>query len=380
MKKLVAIVPILLLVACQALATPVPELPTAAPTVTLTPWPPTATVIPTNTPTLPLNSPNGPPLRAIQMFSIKDGWGLIETALLVTHDGGATWFSVPLPEGEVNARTAFEFVSADEAYLVVPDEGQNTGKLYYTANGGQNWQVYPVPYGAGQLDRYGFYLESLAAEPGGPEVALYQTLDWMSWTRVFSTESSEPREGQKTGLAFLDRERGWLGLADQLNGVGLYRTLDSGRTWQPQALPLPENMSALKTAAQPPVFFLENALEGFLPVDFTALETGDRTRVFYVTHDGGETWQPGQPLPESAAYTFLDAHTGWAWGKRGLYTTTDAAQTWLLLPVAFNRTEQATWINFLDAKNGWLVTVGQGSRVHLYRTTDGGYNWSATIP
>jgi len=43
-----------------------------------------------------------------------------------------------------------------------------------------------------------------------------------------------------------------------------------------------------------------------------------------------------------------------------------------LLPVAFGHSEHATYINFIDSKNGWLVTVGQGSRVRLYSTADGG--------
>lgn len=388
MKKLVAMTSILFLVAglaaCQLTPTPAP-LPMPTATITLTPLPPTPTVTPTSTPIPPLNSPNGPPLRAISMLTLKDGWGLIENALLVTHDGGATWASIPLSAAEVTPGTAFDFVNLNEVHLVIPAADGKTGWLYYTSDGGQTWEINPVPFARGQLDRYGFFMERVSTGADGMEIALYRTMNWIGWTKIFPATTGEagttiPKEGIKTGFSFLNSERGWIGLKDQINQVGLYQTTNSGQNWFQQDVPLPQNIGTLTTSAQPPFFFLENATDGFLPVDFTAQETGASTRFFYITQDGGETWTPGGSVPEGGVYTFLDPQTGWAWGKRGVYATTDGAKTWLLLPVAFNRAEEATGINFLDAKNGWLVTVGQKSRVHLYRTTDGGYSWTATIP
>jgi hypothetical protein len=391
-KKLVvtALIMFLLIVlaACQATPTP-PPLPSPTPTITLTPIPPKPTPIPTLTPIPPLNSPNGPPLRSIHMFTIKDGWGLIDDALLVTHDGGGSWASVPLPDAAVNLSISYAFFDANLAYFLVPAPDGKSGLFLTTSNGGGTWQVTSVPFVHGRLNFIngivGFVYEVLDANTGN--IAIYSTLDGANnWGQFYdqttaAADGALPTTELKTGMSFIDPNQGWIGFSSKKQGeVLLYRSGDSGRKWYKQDLPLPENSDAYTVTVLPPFFIRGNYGDGFLPVDFSLSETGASNRIFYFTHDSGTTWTPGGALPDGGFYTFVDGNTGWAWGKRGLYLTSDGAQTWQLLPVAFNRSEQATCINFIDPKNGWLVTVGQNSRVRLYRTTDGGYTWITTIP
>jgi photosystem II stability/assembly factor-like uncharacterized protein len=392
-KKLVVPVLIFLLLvilaACQLAPTPVPPPPSPTPTVTFTPIPPTPAATPTITPTPPLNSPNGPPLRSIHMFTTKDGWGLLDDALLVTHDGGITWASVPLPNATFNLSTGYAFFSAKVAFFLVPAPDGKSGVFLTTSDGGGTWQETAVPFATGHL----YFINSIIGhvyqgldEENGP-IGIYQTLDGgQNWGHFYDqnrigTDGSLPATEPKHGMTFIDPSQGWIGLSSMKRGeILLYRTGDSGRNWLKQDLPLPENSDAYDVVVSSPYFIRENDRDGFLPVDFSLNETGASNRIFYFTHDSGATWTPGGAIPDGGAYTFIDANTGWAWGKRGLYGTSDGAQTWLLLPVAFGRSEHATCINFIDSKNGWLITVGQGSRVRLYRTTDGGYTWTNTIP
>jgi photosystem II stability/assembly factor-like uncharacterized protein len=383
MKKLVvpALIFLLLtgLAACQLAPTPAPLPPTLMPTNTLTPIPPAPTATPTITPIPPLNSPNGPPLRSIHMFTLNDGWGLIDDALLVTHDGGVSWASVPLPDGQVDKSAEAVFINLNTAYVVVPVADGQTGQLFITNNGGADWQVAYVPFVRGKLvflGTVGYFLETTSAT--GTGASIYSTSDGLNWVKT--VEIKIPNGELITGLSFISVERGWLGVASQSQKITIYQTGNAAQSWTLQDIPAPENISSLVTTVYPPIFFSGNAVNGFLPVDFMSTDTGDRNRVFYTTTDGGTTWSPGNSIPDGEAYTFIDANTGWAWGKRGLYATTDGAQTWMLLPVAFNRSEYASWINFVDPKNGWLITVGQQSRVHLYRTTDGGYTWLLVNP
>jgi photosystem II stability/assembly factor-like uncharacterized protein len=377
--------------ACQLVPTPVPPPPSPKPTVTRTPVPPKPTVTPTITPIPPLNSPNGPPLRLIHMFTYQDGWGLIDNALLVTHDSGVSWASVPLPDASVDLSTGYVFFDAKTAYFLVPASDGQTGLFLSTTNGGGTWQVAPVPFAHGQIDFVdtgnGFMYQGIGGNTGNENISIYQSLDsGQTWNRVYDqaaapSDGSLPLTGVKNGISFIDPSQGWAGYSSTQRGeILLYRSGDAGRSWHKQDLPLPESSDAYDIAVFPPFFIRGNGADGFLPVDFSLPETGVTNRVFYFTHDSGDTWTPGAAIPDSGVYTFIDANTGWAWGKRGLYSTSDGAQTWMLLPVAFNRSEQATYINFIDPKNGWLVTVGQGSRVRLYRTADGGNTWTNTIP
>lgn len=392
MKKLVVSALIFLflvgLAACQLAPTPLPLPPTASPTVTHTPVPPAPTAKPTITPIPPLNSPNGPPLRSIHMFTLVDGWGLIEDALLLTHDGGLTWYSVPLPSGQVDKSTQAIFISASVAYLFLPAPDRLSGQLYSTTNGGGTWEVNPVPFANGQLvvkDNVLYFLEMTGVAADTVRVAIYASTDGsLNWTKIYPADGQEAGSsildaGIKTGLSFITVDRGWLGVASQPQKITLYQTSNTAKGWSLQEIPAPENITSLVTTTLPPVFFAGNGAEGILPVDFVSMDTNDRNRVFYQTTDGGVTWTPGSSVTEGGAFTFINPQTGWVWGKRGLYFTSDGAQTWELLPVAFSRSEYATWINFIDQTNGWVLTEGQGSRVRLYHTTDGGNTWIVII-
>jgi photosystem II stability/assembly factor-like uncharacterized protein len=391
MKKLAATALILLLLgglaACQAQSTPTP-LPTT-PTNTNTPVAPEPTARPSNTPIPPLNSPNGPPLRSLEMFTALDGWGLIDNTLLLTHSGGLNWFSVPLPEGQVDIFTRIFFIDMNTFYLVVPAADGQTGQLYYTNNGGGSWRVNPVPFLDGQMifiDQVGYFLETIQTGSKTMSATLFNSNDnGLTWNNIFpganqDPGSSLPETGIKTGFSFISIDRGWLTVASQPQKVLLYNTENGGRNWAPQEIPIPENITSLVTTSLPPVFFTGNNDEGLLPVDFVSMDTGARNRVFYFTSDSGVTWSPGASIVDGETYTFLDPKTGWVWGKRGLYFTSDSAQTWQLLPVAFGRSEHATSLKFIDKNTGWLLTADTKNRIRIYNTRDGGNTWMAINP
>lgn len=391
MKKLSAIALILLLLsglaACQFQSTPTQA--PAIPTQTATPVPPQPTARPTSTPVPALNSPNGPPLRTINMFTAEDGWGLINNALLLTHDGGVNWFSVPMPEGQVDELTQAFYVDVNTIYMVVPAPGVQKGQLYYTTNGGGSWRINPVPFLRGQLtfiDNKGYFLETTRISSEAMSSAIFSSGDnGLTWDRIYPGQNQSPETsiadtGIKTGLAFIDTDRGWLGVAAQPQKLVLYKTENGGRAWAPQELPVPQNISSLVASSFPPIFFAGNKDEGLLPVDYVAVDTKDRNRLFYFTKDGGSNWTPGDSVIDGDTYTFLDPKTGWVWGKRGLYATNDGAQTWQLLPVAFGRSEHATSIKFIDKNTGWLLTADAKNRVRIYKTSDGGNTWIALNP
>jgi len=324
------------------------------------------------------------------MFTARRGWGVIGNALLTTNDGGVNWASVPLPGVEVNAATGFFFFNENVVYALHPAADGQTGNFYVTNDGGATWEVHPVPLANGKLyfvnGSVGFAYQIVPVDAGATNLIMYQTLDdGLTWTEVYGPSAPAleplPLEGLKNGLSFIDPSRGWLGeTLPAGQSLAVHAAPDSGRNWQKQELSAPAELLPAYLTTHPPVFFQQNELDGFLPVDFVSPEQNTSTRIFYVTHDSGTTWTAGAPIVDSAAYTFLNSVTGWAWGGHSLYFTSDSATTWTALPVAFARGERASCINFIDVDNGWLITTDAKNRVHMYATNDGGNTWAVIIP
>ena len=390
MKKLAAIVITLILLgglaACQATPTPTPLPPT--PTATRTPVPVAPTATPTEPPLPALNSPNSPPLQTLKMFAPADGWGLVTNQLLLTHNGGTNWFSVPLPGGQVDQNTQVLFIDAKTLYVLLPAADGATGQFYTSYNGGGTWETQTVPFAHGQLtytDGISYFLETKQTGADTMTTSIYRSDDkgktWNKMQPGASTGTSAlPDAGIKTGMSFINADIGWMTFAAQQHKLLVYKTDNDGRTWSPQDIPVPQNISTLTTNSLPPVFFQSDYKNGLLPVDFIAQATGDKNRLFYLTTDGGKNWAPGASVVDGGAYAFVGPQNGWVWGKHGLYYTNDAAQSWQLLPVAFGHSEQAIMLSFVDNKNGWIVTVDARNRVRLYNTKDGGNTWTAINP
>jgi photosystem II stability/assembly factor-like uncharacterized protein len=371
-------------IALTATPTPMPTS-TITPTVTLTPTA-TLTPTPTGTATPGLSAFSGPPLIELQMFDLMRGWALTENQVLITNNGGISWAQVPLPSIVYNPVITTAFIDKDIAYFLVPGADNLPGHILATRDGGANWQITETPFSNAQLhfsnDNIGFAMQTLSTVDDVMTVAIYQTLDrGAHWEQVFihtadQGDTNLPVTGLKTGMAFIDSSQGFIGLRDQTNDVGLYHALDAGRNWEKQELPLPENLSSdYQTTVLPPFFLPQNGANGFLPVDFKVAD--DTVRVFYRTDDAGITWQQGQAIPTGSAYFFIDAKNGWAWGGQALYITNDGAETWHQSPVGFSRNEYAKIIDFVDAQNGWLLTLDAKNVLRMYRSNDGGSTWTA---
>ena len=377
--------------ACRVSLTPTPPPGTPLPptaTITLTPTP-TETPTPTPTSTPPLTA-NGPALIELHMFTTLRGWGLTEDQILITHSSGIDWVQVPLPGITFGPSVSSYFVNADIAYFLVPIPEKQISQLFNTRDGGATWQTTAAPFGSAKLyfpdDNTGFALQTIKIDNNLMSVAIYQTLDrGVTWTQVFihaanADDKNLPITGIKTGMSFIDPSQGFIGLQAQENSVGLYHAQDAGRTWTKEEISVPDDLGGTyQSTVLPPFFFYGNTLDGVLPVDFQTADSDATTRVFYTTHDAGVTWQKGGEIQDCTAYFFADAQTGWAWGGQAIYATTDGANTWQKIPAAFNHSERARLIDFVNRQDGWLLTIDGKNVLRMYQTDDGGTTWIAII-
>jgi photosystem II stability/assembly factor-like uncharacterized protein len=193
-----------------------------------------------------------------------------------------------------------------------------------------------------------------------------------------STANSLPYGCDKNGITFVDVSTGWTAGTCPGGELFLYVTHDGGQTWQPQAPPPPPGdpadlFSNCQCAVNPPLFF--SAQGGVLAITISEVNQGT---YLYVTGDGGATWVLRE-LPVTqlrGAPDFFDANDGVITDGQQLFVTSDGGQTWTQLgTLPISETNLVGDIDFVDANDGWL-TDGQ----HLYATHDGSQTWITITP
>ncbi len=378
MKRLFLVFTVFLfLSACAAneTAAPVPLLATAASQPTQVSLPPVAS----------------PQLTQFYFVDEKNGWGMTQEKIVRTSDGGLTWGDATPPNLAQIGYAPFVFFDAQIAWVVIPATDGLTGTLYRTTNGGSTWTSGAVPFAFASLQfldpQNGFALASLGAGAGSEAVALFKTTDsGLNWTRAFiddpnspNANDSLPLSGQKQGFAFLDTQRGWVGgSVPKDNYIYLYHTDNGGQTWNEANLALPAGYESAQTGNAGPQFF--SATDGILVVNLSLPSDPGLATVVYRTIDGGQTWTPGQVIPNGRPADFYTVRDGVAWGGGQFYVTSDAGQTWGALTPSQDFSASLGSFQFVSPLSGWALTTNEASDPSLYQTTDGGVNWTMIIP
>lgn len=342
----------------------------------------------------PIDAPQvqSPQLTSITMHDELNGWGLSETAIVRTDDGGATWYDLS-PTGLAEAGYTVEsfFLDPEHGWIQVadPNDFMHAGRLYHTEDGGLNWTSSAVPFGGGDLafvnDREGWMLADLGGGAGSNAVAVFQTLDGGStWTRTYINDpnaegagESLPLGGLKFDLVPLDLQTAWIGGVVYSPGtVYLFRTDDGGESWAPVSLPLPAGGEEFELAFEGMQF--AGAQDAFLTVRMT----GDKNQLaVYVSDDGGDSWALTPTLiPDGGSADFVSAEAGVVWSGSQFYVTRDAAQTWSVVRPDVLFGETFARMDFVSAEVGWVITYDSTGRYNLYHTVDSGATWTPLFP
>lgn len=266
--------------------------------------------------------------------------------------------------------------------------------MYSTTDGGQTWQGTTITsFTPGSTlqqmtfvdAEHGWILFSTSTQTQNTLPAtlvdIFQTTDGgHTWHKIASSEKSEhpapgslPYNAILSGMRFLTASTGWItgkfvGTAPRLP-AWFYVTHDGGHTWQQQPLPQPANVDAL--IISPPIF--SSSHEGLLPV---YLQYGAGVSFsLYVTHNSGATWTPTAQLAGvSPRVDCADINHCWL-SDTTLYGTSDGGKTW----AAHNGFTGLMLTSFVSSQVGWAIENPAKDRSTLLETHDGGHTWTVVF-
>jgi photosystem II stability/assembly factor-like uncharacterized protein len=180
---------------------------------------------------------------------------------------------------------------------------------------------------------------------------------------------------------------------------GMTRTTDGGGTWRDVSPPALPNLT--KAGRGSCVFDADHAWI----TESTGTPTQPDQLVVLATRDGGQTWQPGEPIPFTGGLTstalleFIDSQQGWlltdTGAARALFATVDGGGHWSQVTTA-TPSDGTTFgsiaagcgdggMTFINLDRGWLtfdcsqasgLTVDQASSPFVAATNDGGRSWT----
>lgn len=315
-----------------------------------------------------------------------------------TSDGGSSWTASTLPDPPDFKSSAGGFVLTAqwikpfgstlylEASNFQTDPTTSRQYIFSSADGASwAWRQKVPPRSPVMVTETRLLL---LTGPGAPQESTNGGQQWHPYQTDLVLDSSEFGGNQ---IVFADATVGYA------NGGGLLKlTVDGGAHWMriqtpgvvpslspsptPSGIPMPTTASLSAASANIWAFVGSQYL-------FRSTNEGStwQQRAFPPYEGGG-----GDPL-----MSFIDDANGWvlfpgvpatSCNSQGaqLWRTTDGAATWQLVTVAtqtsptglpFDQCKDAMY--FADARHGWVATGDTVSTPKIWRTTDGGLDWTA---
>ena len=218
------------------------------------------------------------------------------------------------------------------------------------------------------------------AAAGSEQESVFRTENGgTSWIKIASTPMKwTPNTlsigGDKSGVSFLNEQRGWAtGTTYVFGHAYLYETRNGGGTWQPQELSIPHALKDAQISTYPPTFFTTK--DGVLPVQAVLQPSSRSEFIVYRTANGGNSWWPMTPMRGASNAWDLETLNRWDIFVNGnrLNVTPNGGRNWHTMHANIQASNIVDF-EFTSANQGWAL-MNSGL---LYETEDGGSQWSRT--
>lgn len=268
------------------------------------------------------SSPVSDDLIDIHFVNKSDGWAVSKTNVIVTTDGGDSWFVKNLPD-EIVGINKIQFVNSQVGFII----GDN-GLIIKTTDGGENWEIITTDFSYNLTD-----------------------------------------------LDFIDESTGWITGWEETNlrtGVILH-TIDSGLTWEKQ---IEKSCNCLfNSTIFMSVKFLDSSIGWALGGDYA--DNFSETYIYF-TENSGETWSIKGVWKNWPLINLKIVSKDTLWTSGGpLVLSFDGGETWTC-PNLDNRNFEM-YANSIAPVNGskcWAVHLNPLLKQYgIYYTSDSGENW-----
>jgi hypothetical protein len=307
-----------------------------------------------------------------------------------TDDGGRRWVATRALTGfdHPAASQQLTFVTATQGWAAGPD-------LYYTVNGGKSWR------------------RQLSATSTVKVVGVEGTAAWIVAERCPSTGSTcaetiysspypggpltpipsqPPRHLGVIDLVRPTRSAAWALLSTDHGRSSLGTTIDSGAHWTVRSLPCagPSDELTTRLAAGGPHSMWVTCQRQSGSTDPNASLT-----VIYQSANAGRTWRritptgidPAHQLSDFSSLEVVTPSVAWATESDESTTGTvlrsiDGGRNWYVVLDGSTYTADAFFIGGLTAptaRTAWVSGFGNGRRLEVDRTTDGGRTWRTAV-
>ncbi len=318
---------------------------------------------------------------------IDTSFGFICTNLggiLRTTDGGLSWDVTQVGDNyglfSIYAITRMKAVALGFA-----------GKHVYTSDGGESWEF--ITYWGDTIMEIAF-LDTLNGFAVG--ASSFETTDGgLNWT--WRTDMDQGIRD----ITFIDDNIGYCAGGALYAGAGLIlkKTTNSGQTWNRTIIN--DDFTDVFFATSQKGWFIGNQtlyqttdgvvtltqrddFPGSLPSTVYFLDSlngiiGAQNKI-YKTYDGGVSWQEKNingisgNAGEFNRLFFIDDNIGWSTSYGYVIKTTDGGENWQ----SQLNIGGLSGIHFSDSLNGWVTRVG-GGLTKPFKTTDGGETWIEQI-